>query len=71
MRCFRILEGARLAPSGNNKQPWHFIVVRDRDKKEKIAQACYGQSFVSQAAAIIVCKPLAEIVSYDGYSQKT
>lgn len=51
----RILEAVRVAPSGNNKQPWHFIVVRDCDKKEKIAQACYEQSFVSQAAAVIVC----------------
>lgn len=29
-----ILEAGRLAPSGANRQPWHFIVVRDAAKKE-------------------------------------
>lgn len=32
-----ILEAARHAPSGANAQPWHFIVVRDKDKKQAIA----------------------------------
>jgi nitroreductase len=32
-----ILEAARHAPSGANAQPWHFIVVTDKDLKEKIA----------------------------------
>lgn len=50
----KILEAARIAPSGNNLQPWSFIVVRDRDKKEKIARACYGQSFVASAPVVIV-----------------
>lgn len=26
-----MLEAARLAPSASNLQPWHFIVIRDRD----------------------------------------
>lgn len=32
----KILEMARWAPSGANSQPWEFIVVRDRQLKEKI-----------------------------------
>jgi 5,6-dimethylbenzimidazole synthase len=32
-----ILEAARHAPSGANAQPWQFVVVRDRDTKQKIA----------------------------------
>ena len=32
-----ILEAARHAPSGANSQPWHYIVVRDQDVKQKIA----------------------------------
>lgn len=32
-----ILDAARLAPSGANAQPWHFIVVRDKEAKQKIA----------------------------------
>ncbi len=52
---FRILESARIAPSGNNRQPWRFVVVRDEEKKKKIAQACYDQSFIAQAPLVIVC----------------
>ncbi len=29
-----VLDAGRWAPSGANRQPWHFIVVSERDKKE-------------------------------------
>jgi len=32
-----ILDAARHSPSGANAQPWHFIVIRDRETKQKIA----------------------------------
>jgi len=35
----RILEHARFAPSGGNRQGWHVIVVRDPDTRAAIAQA--------------------------------
>ena len=31
-----IIKAASSAPSGANKQPWHFVVVRDLDLKKKI-----------------------------------
>jgi len=34
----QILEGARLAPSGANSQPWHYVVVTDPAVKEVIGQ---------------------------------
>ena len=51
----RILDAARIAPSGNNKQPWSFVVVRDLNKRKLIAKACYDQGFVGQAPVVIVC----------------
>ena len=48
-----ILEAGRLAPSATNNQPWHFVVVRDREGKE----ACDYQSFnrwIMEASFIIV-----------------
>jgi len=51
----RVLEAARVAPSGDNSQPWRFVIVKDQDKKKKIAQACYEQDFVEQAPVVIVC----------------
>ncbi len=50
----RVLEAARLAPSGKNIQPWKFIIVKDKVLKEKLAQASAGQFFMTEAPIIIV-----------------
>jgi nitroreductase len=31
-----VLETATMAPSGGNRQPWNFVVVRDSEKKKQI-----------------------------------
>lgn len=36
---FEILDRARFAPSGGNRQGWHVIVVRDRVTRELLAEA--------------------------------
>lgn len=52
----RVLEAARLAPSGKNGQPWIFIVVKDRRTRERLVPACKGQSFIGDAPVVIaVC----------------
>lgn len=48
-----ILEAARLAPSANNRQPWKFIVVKERKRRQELAQAANGQTFVGEAPVII------------------
>ncbi len=49
-----ILEAARLAPSACNYQPWKFIVVRDKEKREALYYACKKQEFVRQVPVLIV-----------------
>ncbi len=49
----RILDAARIAPSGKNGQPWTFIVIRDRDIRERLVPACKGQSFIAEAPVVI------------------
>lgn len=49
----RILEAARLAPSAENLQPWHFIVVRDKDMRRKLARAPLA-GFLGEAPVVIV-----------------
>ncbi len=51
---FRVLEAARLAPSGKNLQPWKFIIVRDKLLKEKLAEASIQQYFMAKAPVVIV-----------------
>ncbi|MFC1940715.1 nitroreductase family protein [Chloroflexota bacterium] len=36
------LEAARLAPSACNSQPWRFIVVDDRQLKDRLCEAAFG-----------------------------
>ncbi|TLN14528.1 nitroreductase, partial [bacterium] len=50
-----ILEAARMAQSAANRQPWEFIVVTDPAIKKKLVQAVGHQSFVGEAAAVLVC----------------
>ena len=40
-----LLKIAMYAPSGYNKQPWHFVVVEDDATKEKIMQICHFLRF--------------------------
>ncbi len=50
-----LIEAARLAPSASNTQPWRFKIVLDDEKKAKLAEAAYHQSFVAQAPVVLVC----------------
>ena len=67
----KILEGARVAPSGNNGQPWIFIVIRDNGKKQQIADACYNQSFIADAPVVIVCCAKNYINSCEPHKEKS
>jgi len=50
----QIVEAGRQAPSAANRQPWHFVVVGDADQRQQVAEACNGQSWMADAAYIIV-----------------
>ena len=50
----RVMEAARLAPSGKNSQPWKFIVVRDEERRNKLASASRNQTFMATAPVTIV-----------------
>jgi nitroreductase len=49
-----ILEAARLAPSAANRQPWRFIIVQEAARKKAVAEAANDQTFMNDAAAIVV-----------------
>jgi nitroreductase len=50
----RILEAGRLTGSGMNRQPWHFIVIRERDTLRRIGALATSGSYVAQAPLAIV-----------------
>ena len=50
----KILEAGRLAPSGGNRQPWYFIVVKDPETKGALATVANNQKFIADADTVIV-----------------
>ena len=54
----KILEAARLAPSAHNAQEWKFIVVKDTQKKKKLAEAALNQDFIAEAPVVIAAVSL-------------
>jgi nitroreductase len=50
----KILEAGQWAPSASNKQPWHFIVVRDQQMREKLADAHRYGPFMRESPVVIV-----------------
>jgi nitroreductase len=58
-----VLEAARLSPSARNRQEWKFVVVKDRETRERLARAANGKQFVAEAPVIIAaCATEAEYV---------
>ncbi|WP_033765420.1 nitroreductase family protein, partial [Helicobacter pylori] len=50
-----IAEIARLSPSSYNTQPWHFVMVTDKDVKSQIAAHSYfNKDMIESASALMV-----------------
>lgn len=58
-KLMRILNAARMAPSAGNRQPWKFIVVRDKKRRKAIARAASSQNFVGEAPVVIAAVALS------------
>lgn len=51
-----ILEAARQAPSGSNRQPWHFLVVRGDEQRAKLG-AIYREAWWSKRRDVGINSP--------------
>ena len=54
----RIVDSAHLTASSRNGQPWHFVVVQDRDTLKRLAPLAKTGPYIAEA-------PLAIAVAYD------
>ena len=63
----RVLHAARSAPSGGNRQPWTFILVKDPDLKRALVPAAGGQSFLADAPSIVVACGAQIPINRGGY----
>lgn len=53
-KLMKILEAARLAPSAGNLQPWHFIIVKNREKRQTLAKGGRYARFLAESPVVIV-----------------
>ncbi|NIN52068.1 MAG: nitroreductase family protein [Nitrososphaeria archaeon] len=53
-KIFNCLEAARWAPSASNRQPWHFIVVRDEKVRQELARIHPYGKFMAQSPVVLV-----------------
>lgn len=50
----RIVEAAHLSASSVNKQPWHFVVVQDRNTLQQLGSMARTGPYIAQAPLAIV-----------------
>ncbi len=43
------------APSGYNLQPWRFIIVKEKENKEKLKACAFNQRQVGEAPVVLIC----------------
>lgn len=48
-----LVELAMCAPTRLNRQPWHFVVIRDDDLKQSLAELLRIHPYIEQASALI------------------
>jgi nitroreductase len=58
----RLVDAARWAPSSCNRQPWHFLLIQDKDKIEFLSKM-RGQAFIKNAPSCLLV--LIDLESYD------
>ncbi len=49
-----IVDCGRLAPTGNNSQPWHFLVITKKEELKFISQKATHGEFIKDAVACIL-----------------
>jgi nitroreductase len=63
----QIVEAGRLTASGGNRQPWHFIVVRDKETLRRLGQLATTGPYIAQAPlAIVVAMDSSPVAISDG-----
>ena len=65
-----ILEAARQAPSGENAQPWRFIIVKDYDTRQRLGAIAAGGSGRRFTAEFVTKKMQERFASLEDEAKK-
>lgn len=64
----KILEAGRWAPSGLNNQPWRFLVIKDKAKKDglcRFTKSEYAATIKNAPVVLVVCMDIADSYNRD------
>ena len=62
----RLLRAAMYAPSAGNERPWHFVIIKDRNKLNEITNIHIHTQMLKEAPlAILACVDTTDL-KYDG-----
>jgi nitroreductase family protein len=50
----QILEAGRLAPSSLGLEPWEFELIENKNLREKLREACWGQAQITSASKLLI-----------------
>ena len=50
----QILEAGRLAPSSLGLEPWEFELIENKNLREKLRGACWGQAQIASASKLLI-----------------
>ncbi len=59
-QLLNILEVGRMSPSSMGMEPTRFIVIRDKDLRERLKEVCWNQIQITSASEVIVLKTLIQ-----------
>ena len=57
-----ILDAGRMSPSSMGVEPTRFLVVRDKDLRQRLKDACWGQIQLTSASEVVVLKCLLQSI---------
>ena len=62
-----LLDAAMMAPSAGNEQPWHFVIITDREKLDAIVPIHHYAAMAAHApVSILICGDLT-LEKYSGF----
>jgi len=64
-KLLKVLEAARLAPSAMNRQPYAFVVTKEKENIEKLSSAC-NQEWIAPMMIVVCTFPKEAWVRDDG-----
>ena len=50
----QILEFGRLSPSSFGSEPWHFVLIKSADIRQKIRPVCWNQAQITDSSCVVI-----------------